>query len=117
MGLLIIHVNHQLLKNLVGLYNMPIYGKAQWNLLQDSKICKLQRKIDAIVEDKHYTHIQATASANWVINHELDKIPSILIIDDAGNEISGCVKFDIGSPLDILRIEFSEPVTGKIYLN
>lgn len=96
---------------------MPIYGKKEWNLLQDNKICKLQNQINAIVQDKHYTHAQITASTNWVINHELDKIPSILIIDDLGNEIAGCIKFDIGDMLKMLRIEFSQPVTGKVYLN
>ena len=37
--------------------------------------------------DKHYHHIQAVPSPVWVINHGLNKRPSIMLLDSAGTVI------------------------------
>ena len=33
--------------------------------------------------DKYYKHTQATPSNHWVINHKLNKYPSISVVDSA----------------------------------
>ena len=47
-----------------------------------------------IVADKTYLHQQTTASDVWVIVHNLNKYPSVSVIDSAGNEVIGEVNYD-----------------------
>lgn len=64
--------------------------------------------------DKHYTHTQASASATWTINHNLGKNPSISAVDSAGTEVIGEVYY---VSLNQLIVYFTEPFSGKAYLN
>ncbi len=44
--------------------------------------------------DKTYFHQQTVASDTWVIVHNLNKYPSVSVIDSAGNEVIGEVYYD-----------------------
>ena len=70
---------------------------------------------NAINSDKHYTHTQAVASDTWVINHNLNKKPSISIVDSADTEIFGFKAEYLD--LNTVRISFNGGFTGKAYLN
>lgn len=65
-------------------------------------------------EDKHFTHIQNVASASWIIPHNLNKYPSVTVIDSGGTNVEGHIEY-----LDVNTIEliFSAPFTGTAYLN
>jgi hypothetical protein len=64
--------------------------------------------------DKHFTFIQGVASATWIVNHNLDKKPSVTVVDTGDNEVWGCVQhIDENN----LIITFSAAFTGKAYLN
>lgn len=39
--------------------------------------------------DKHYQHNQTTPSATWTVTHNLGKLPSITVMDSAGNVVEG----------------------------
>lgn len=65
-------------------------------------------------KDLSYVHDQPTAVATWVINHNLDKKPSVRIEDLANNDIIGEIQYVNDNTL---RIEFSMPVAGTAYLN
>ena len=47
-------------------------------------------KIEA--RDKHFRYVQNSPATTWVINHELEKEPSVTITDSAGTEVEGHVK-------------------------
>jgi hypothetical protein len=64
--------------------------------------------------DKHYTYNQNSASAQWTITHNLGKNPSISVVDSAGTEVIGQVYY---VSLNQLIVYFTEPFSGKAYLN
>ena len=64
--------------------------------------------------DKHFSHTQHTSSTQWLIEHNLDKFPSITTFDSSGQEIEGCEFYLDGNNV---RIEFSHAISGKAYLN
>ncbi len=64
--------------------------------------------------DKSYHHIQGLPSATWVITHNLDKYPSILIIDSGGSEVVGAITYNTTNQL---TLSFSGGFSGDAYLN
>jgi len=64
--------------------------------------------------DKNYIHEQGVPSASWVISHNMNKKPSVMVFDSAGTEVVGSVKY-----LDdnTIRISFSAAFSGKATLN
>lgn len=75
-----------------------------------------QEKIDLL--DTHskreYIHNQILSSATWVITHNLNRFPSISIIDTGGNLVFGDVLY-LSS--DIIQVSFNGAFSGKAYLN
>lgn len=65
-------------------------------------------------EDKNYLHTQSVVSDEWVINHNLNKYPSVTVIDSAGNEVIGDVEH---IDKNNLKIKFASGFTGKATLN
>lgn len=47
-----------------------------------------------LVADKTYLHQQTVASDTWIIIHNMNKYPSVSVIDSAGNEVIGEVYYD-----------------------
>lgn len=64
--------------------------------------------------DLHYTHDQMVASATWNIVHNLNKYPSVAVVDSAGSEVEGSVMYV--TPNRVI-VEFSAAFGGKAYLN
>lgn len=64
--------------------------------------------------DTEYTHNQPLPSATWVINHNLDKYPSITIVDTSGNIVEGEETFTDSNNVTIV---FTASFAGKAYLN
>lgn len=67
-----------------------------------------------ISEDKNYLHIQSVASDEWTINHNLNKYPSVSVIDSANNEVIGEVTH---IDKNNLKIKFAGGFSGKATLN
>lgn len=67
-----------------------------------------------IVEDKNYVHAQTTASDSWTIIHNLNKLPSVTVIDSAEEEVIGEITYD---SVNQLTIKFTAPFKGKATLN
>ena len=61
-----------------------------------------------------YTYEQGISSDVWVIQHNLNKHPSVTVVDSAGNEVVGHVHYD---DLNNVTITFTSPFSGKAYLN
>ena len=53
----------------------------------------LADKLLTNVKDKHYEHRQNVSSSIWKINHNLNKKPSVTVVDSAGTEVVGDVKY------------------------
>jgi len=64
--------------------------------------------------DKHFIFNQELSSDTWVINHNLQKRPSVTIVDTGNNEVEGDVNY---SSLNQIIITFSSAFSGIAYLN
>ena len=61
-----------------------------------------------------YIYEQGIAADTWTINHNLNKYPSVTVVDSAENEIIASVKYQ---DANTCIIEMSLPFKGKAYLN
>lgn len=64
--------------------------------------------------DKHKEHVQSIASDVWLVEHNLNKIPSVTVIDANKSEVECEVEH---TDADNLVLRFSIPISGKAYLN
>lgn len=64
--------------------------------------------------DRFFTFNQASASATWTIQHNLEKYPSVTVIDSANDIVYGNTTY---TDENNLTITFSAPFSGKAYLN
>jgi hypothetical protein len=55
-----------------------------------------------------------SASAVWVVTHNMGKFPSVSIVDTANDQVEGEVKYNSNNQL---TITFTAAVAGKAYLN
>lgn len=62
----------------------------------------------------YYLHNQQTASSSWVVIHNMNKYPSVSIVDTANDIIMGEIKYN---SLNQLTITFTADISGKAYLN
>lgn len=67
-----------------------------------------------VATDASYEHIQAIAADTWVVNHNLNKFPSVTIVDSANDEVEGNVNHVSKTQL---TITFSAAFSGKAFLN
>ena len=67
-----------------------------------------------VKQDAEYTHDQIAASSSWVVNHNLNKFPSITIVDSGGSVVVGEETYVSKNQL---ILTFSAEFSGKAYLN
>lgn len=65
-------------------------------------------------QDKSFKHNQVSASNTWVINHNLNKFPNVVVIDSAGSQAIGAVTHDSKNQL---TLSFSASFSGVAHLN
>jgi hypothetical protein len=73
-----------------------------------------KERLDNTISDKNYVHIQGSASDVWLVDHNLDKFPSVTIIDSANNTVVGEVKHISANQT---RISFTASFSGKAFFN
>ena len=64
--------------------------------------------------DKDFTYIKSTPDSVWEITHNLDKYPSVTVVDSAGSVVMGDITYTSKSAI---KITFSAAFSGKAYLN
>lgn len=64
--------------------------------------------------DKSYEHIQGTFEKAWVITHNLNKKPSVTVVDAEGNNVICDIDYTSNN---VVTLYFSEPAAGTAYLN
>lgn len=65
-------------------------------------------------EDKTYVHNQLAALDVWSISHNLDKYPSVFVVDSGDNVVVGEIEY---KSTNELLVKFSSAFSGKAYLN
>lgn len=75
----------------------------------------LQTQINEIgVLARGYVHEQGVASDVWTIEHNLNKHPSVTIVDSAENEVVGEIEY---ISKDVVEVRLKGASKGKAYLN
>lgn len=70
---------------------------------------------DVIVnEDNNFEYVQAVPASTWLIDHTLNKYPSVTVIDSANTIVIGEVTYNSDTQL---VITFQSAFTGKAILN
>lgn len=64
--------------------------------------------------DQTYIYNQSTASAEWTINHNLNKYPSVTVVDSAGTICEGTVTY---IDTNTIVCNFNGSFSGTAYLN
>ena len=66
--------------------------------------------------DQTYTHNQSSSGAatSWTVTHNLNKYPSVTVIDTANSVIIGQIEYN---SVNQLTITFKSATNGKAYLN
>lgn len=67
-----------------------------------------------VESDKNYRHLQPVAANEWTVQHNLDKYPSVQVINDDGRIITGEVQHVDVNNL-VVRFEFQ--LTGSVNCN
>ena len=70
--------------------------------------------INAVIGDKHFTFEQAVASDIWIIVHNLNKYPSVSLVDSAGTQFDARVVYN---SLNQCTVYMNGATKGKAYLN
>ena len=83
-------------------------------LNQDNLDETKENEVIAKGADKFFIFDQLTSSSEWLINHNLEKYPSVTIIDSAGTNVIGDIIYIDNNNLKII---FSSKMSGKAYLN
>jgi hypothetical protein len=60
-----------------------------------------------------YTHVQQVSLEEWVIDHNMAKYPTFIIIDSTGEQVIGDSKYD---SINRLTLTFSAAISGIAYL-
>ena len=69
---------------------------------------------NSTIEDKNYLHTQSISSDSWVVVHNLNKYPSVCVIDSAGTRLEGAITYD---SLNQVTISFAGDTSGTATLN
>ncbi len=64
--------------------------------------------------DKTFTFTQSVASSTWSVTHNLDKFPSVSVVDSGNTTVLGSVEYINENEL---TITFSAPFSGYAYMN
>ena len=72
-----------------------------------------------IIGDITYTHNQSSTSNTWVVNHNLNRFPSVTVVDSADTIVQGTVVYNSNKQLTITFFSGSSALAfqGKAYLN
>ena len=75
----------------------------------------LQNQINAVsILANGYIHEQGIASSEWIVNHNLNKYPSVSVVDSAENEILAEVEY---LSKNSVKITMKGASKGRAYLN
>ena len=77
-------------------------------------IQELQEAIRDLENRAGYKHVQSTPSDSWVIQHNLHRVPSVVVMDSANELVIG--EIEVVND-DTIILHFTSGFSGKAYLN
>jgi len=80
----------------------------------EARVSLAEEDILRLDYENHYVHTQMVPSATWVIAHEMNKFPSVQIVNNFNEVVIGDIIFD---SIDQITLTFSGSFSGKAYLN
>ncbi len=95
-------------------YNMALTSVGANGTLEAGEFYGLGFVDDVESSDAHYTHSQGVASATWVVTHNLDKRPSVTVVDSADNVVYGEVEYNSNNQI---TLTFIGAFSGNAYFN
>ena len=72
-----------------------------------------------IIGDITYTHNQSSVSNTWTITHNLNRFPSVTVVDSGNTVVEGTVVYNSNKQLTITFFQAGSALafSGKAYLN
>ena len=72
-----------------------------------------------IIGDITYKHNQSSVSNTWTITHNLNRFPSVTVVDSGNTVVEGTVVYNSNKQLTITFFSAGSPLafSGKAYLN
>jgi len=67
-----------------------------------------------IESDKTYIHVQSAPAVEWSVKHDLEKYPSVQVVNSAKRVITGEVQY---TDLNNLVVRFELSLSGSVYCN
>lgn len=67
-----------------------------------------------LTQDQGYVHEQTASATTWTINHNLEFIPNITVVDTFGTVVEG--SYDYPSNTTVV-LTFSSPFSGRAFLS
>ena len=64
--------------------------------------------------ERAYIHNQSSPASTWTITHNLNKYPSVSVVDSAYEEVIGEVEYLTPNTLEV---RFTAPFSGQAYIN
>lgn len=84
-------------------------------IIGEGNISATQSGHTVTITSTTYTHTQAVASATWVINHNLNKNPTVTPVDSADEvQLPSEISYDSNNTV---TVKFLSEFAGKAYLN
>lgn len=71
-------------------------------------------KGDPGLSGANFIHDQLVPSDEWVINHGLNRYPSVAVVDSAGSVVEGTVEYTSNN---VITLRFAAPFGGQAFLN
>lgn len=67
-----------------------------------------------VVGDKNYVHTQLSAANTWVVEHNLDKYVSVVVVDSGNSVVIGDIEYNDKNKV---TITFQAYFSGRAYIN
>ena len=86
------------------------YTNSKYSTMSNSK-----QALDLVLDrTKTYVHSQGEASAEWIIEHNMDNYPSVTVVNSAEEVVIGNITYITANKI---KIEFKSAFKGKAFLN
>ena len=95
-------------------YNASVTFKAGNGSLQNTNLYYIESSAIGLEGDKNFVFVQTAPSAAWTVVHNLNKYPSVTVINNNNFVLYGEIEY---IDINTLTITFSGGFSGKAYLN
>lgn len=95
--------------NLLNIITIKYLGNSDIKITYNRNITQ-----EDVTGDKNFVYLQGPPSNTWSFTHNLNKKPSVTIIDSAGNMVVGSLTY---VDLNNITLQFASPISGEAICN